>query len=220
MLTESHRFNPILSCSVEQIFGEERKLYHIETSETMTSSYRYHLFFSDFKHRNLFNNSNTEAKPLLLVSTETCLCFDLLDLLLLPSPRRCWSFRGRGDETLYFWEFPSDCFWDGTFLPLRLHFSTLLFLSSATCFETLPPAAADLWPYRTRSDGFKASTQRLLRSNVTALKTQKGLIVNLCLVCSLLLRSALLVISAFTSSLAFSEMWCRETQRSRCHFFY
>lgn len=50
MLTESHRFIPILSCSVEQIFGEERKLHHVETSETMTSSYRYHLFFSDFKH--------------------------------------------------------------------------------------------------------------------------------------------------------------------------
>lgn len=67
MPTENHRFNPILSCSVEQILGEERKLHHVEASETMTSSYRYDFCSSDLgqTHRKLFKKSNTEAAALL-----------------------------------------------------------------------------------------------------------------------------------------------------------
>lgn len=69
MPTESHRHNLIFSYSVEQILGEERKLDHIATSETMTSKNRYFFFFSSsviwFKskiHRNLLNESNAEGK--------------------------------------------------------------------------------------------------------------------------------------------------------------
>lgn len=78
MPAESHRHNPILSCSVEQILGEERKLHHIATSETMTSSNRYfsspcwfvwhkpHLHLNQFLsqriHWNLVNKSHSENK--------------------------------------------------------------------------------------------------------------------------------------------------------------
>lgn len=72
MPNESHRHNPIFS-SLEQILGEERKLHHIATSETMTSSNRYfslcwfvsdkpHLHLNQFLHKKLVNKSNAEAK--------------------------------------------------------------------------------------------------------------------------------------------------------------
>lgn len=65
MSSKNHRFNLILSCSVEQILGEEGKLHHIDFwDDDLELKYDFSLFFSQ-TCRNLSDKSHTEAEPLL-----------------------------------------------------------------------------------------------------------------------------------------------------------